>query len=188
MGEIPIHNPEEEIRKTVIKDSVIDRSEIPGSIEIRGKVIIDNKEVNENSPEAKNARELLNRWKKVKEGKLDEQSEISHEEVKIPTVKELMDKGIDKKTAQRMVREQMEDQQDFKEASKGIELLAQLKKAKREGEQRRCAKCNSLIESNAKFCSTCGGKVENEKPKNCPKCGGESPSSAKFCGSCGNKL
>lgn len=184
-------------RKTVIEDSIIDNSEISGDIVIKGKVIIDGKEVNENFPEAENAREIMDLWKKtkgdIKEGKFDNQPETSQREVKIPivTVKELMDKGIDENTAQRMVTEAEEDAQDFRDAMSGIELMKQMKKSKAEREsreQRICSSCKSPMESSAKFCTRCGTKAESEQSKKCPKCAGESPARAIFCGRCGTKI
>ncbi len=191
MEEMPTYNlgnnPEK--KKTVVENSVIEKSEIPGNIEIKGKVIIDGKEVDENSTEAKNAKELLNQWKKTKEGNSDDQTESPRREVKIPSVKELINKGIDEKTAQRMIREQLESEQDFQEAMSGIEILKQMKKAKTEmSEGCQCKKCDSPTRSGDKFCSTCGDKLENEKLKNCPRCGNQMPPTAKFCGKCGTKL
>ena len=48
----------------------------------------------------------------------------------------------------------------------------------------KCIQCGQELEEGAKFCYSCGAKVQNAF---CSKCGAEIPSDAKFCGSCGSK-
>lgn len=48
----------------------------------------------------------------------------------------------------------------------------------------KCIQCGQELEEGAKFCYSCGAKVQNTF---CSKCGAEIPSDAKFCGSCGSK-
>lgn len=48
----------------------------------------------------------------------------------------------------------------------------------------KCIQCSQELEEGAKFCYSCGAKVQNTF---CSKCGAEIPSDAKFCGSCGSK-
>jgi len=56
-----------------------------------------------------------------------------------------------------------------------------------------CRKCNANIADNAKFCPTCGAKVElaetkGIQTKRCPSCGTENPVAAKFCKTDGYNL
>ena len=48
----------------------------------------------------------------------------------------------------------------------------------------KCIQCGQELEEGAKFCYSCGAKVQNTF---CSQCGAEMPSDAKFCGSCGSK-
>lgn len=48
----------------------------------------------------------------------------------------------------------------------------------------KCTQCGQELGEGAKFCYSCGAKVQNTF---CSKCGAEMPSDAKFCGSCGSK-
>lgn len=48
----------------------------------------------------------------------------------------------------------------------------------------KCIQCGQDLEEGAKFCYSCGAKVQNTF---CSKCGAEMPRDAKFCGSCGSK-
>lgn len=48
----------------------------------------------------------------------------------------------------------------------------------------KCIQCGQELEEGAKFCYSCGAKVQNTF---CSKCGAELPRDAKFCGSCGSK-
>lgn len=48
----------------------------------------------------------------------------------------------------------------------------------------KCIQCGQELEEGAKFCYSCGAKVQNTF---CSKCGAEMPRDAKFCGSCGSK-
>ena len=55
----------------------------------------------------------------------------------------------------------------------------------------KCTNCGSELPNDAKFCDTCGCKVENNgsvSKKICPKCGGEIESDSIFCGNCGADL
>ena len=48
----------------------------------------------------------------------------------------------------------------------------------------KCVQCGQELEEGAKFCYSCGAKVQNTF---CSQCGAEMPRDAKFCGSCGSK-
>ena len=49
-----------------------------------------------------------------------------------------------------------------------------------------CPNCHQSLETNAKFCPSCGA---NLKPKsNCPKCNAKLSTTAKFCPECGEKI
>ncbi len=50
----------------------------------------------------------------------------------------------------------------------------------------KCASCGAEVNSNSKFCSECGAKIE--KNKFCSNCGKQVSANAKFCTECGNKL
>lgn len=57
----------------------------------------------------------------------------------------------------------------------------------------KCEKCGLELESNVKFCSGCGTKVEAietpiEKSKFCSNCGAKVDINGKFCASCGKSL
>lgn len=49
-----------------------------------------------------------------------------------------------------------------------------------------CPSCNSQIPQGAKFCMTCGQKIE--QAMFCPQCGSKCAPGSKFCMNCGNKL
>ena len=49
-----------------------------------------------------------------------------------------------------------------------------------------CPKCGTTIVSGAKFCFSCGAKIDDSV--SCPKCKIKLPSGAKFCFHCGTKL
>ena len=58
-----------------------------------------------------------------------------------------------------------------------------------------CASCGAPLPPDAKFCTTCGAKVELTPPEPvetpsrvCPKCGNQLASDALFCASCGAKF
>lgn len=52
-----------------------------------------------------------------------------------------------------------------------------------------CPHCGAELEPGAKFCMSCGKKVQLEKKANtCPSCGAELESGAKFCTSCGKRI
>lgn len=58
-----------------------------------------------------------------------------------------------------------------------------------------CPSCGAPLPSDAKFCTTCGAKVELPPPtpveapsRICPKCGNPLASDALFCASCGAKF
>lgn len=50
----------------------------------------------------------------------------------------------------------------------------------------KCPKCNAELREGAKFCTSCGQKIEIQQT--CPKCGSPLRPGAKFCTSCGTKL
>ncbi len=50
----------------------------------------------------------------------------------------------------------------------------------------KCSKCQTNFPAGTKFCSNCGGKIEDMKQ--CPKCSFMLPMDAKFCGSCGTPI
>ncbi len=51
----------------------------------------------------------------------------------------------------------------------------------------KCLKCGEDVPPEAKFCMSCGAKVE--KPERvCAKCGTKAPEEAVFCNQCGEKL
>lgn len=53
----------------------------------------------------------------------------------------------------------------------------------------KCPKCNAELREGAKFCTSCGQKIEKTgQPQTCPKCGTPLRPGAKFCTSCGNRL
>ena len=51
-----------------------------------------------------------------------------------------------------------------------------------------CSNCNSKIPEGAKFCMSCGIKVETRKAMFCPECGVQLQPDAKFCMSCGIRI
>ena len=59
-----------------------------------------------------------------------------------------------------------------------------------------CPKCVKKMESDAKFCSECGTKLDNAQnlvqktpvQKICPSCGHTVKPGAKFCGKCGSSI
>lgn len=53
-------------------------------------------------------------------------------------------------------------------------------------EKIKCPKCGAEIPAGAKFCLSCGEKIE--QGIKCPKCGKINPANAKFCLECGTKL
>ena len=63
-------------------------------------------------------------------------------------------------------------------------LVSDKKKPSKKGVQMKCIQCGQELEEGAKFCYSCGAKVQNTF---CSKCGAELPRDAKFCGSCGSK-
>ena len=56
----------------------------------------------------------------------------------------------------------------------------------------RCNNCGAELQDNAKFCTSCGSKVENvgpqAGPKHCPNCGSQLAGDASFCTNCGQRL
>lgn len=58
--------------------------------------------------------------------------------------------------------------------------------------ERRCQGCGAHVSESAKFCRSCGGRIETIVPKSethqCPMCNKEIPPGAKFCRHCGSKL
>jgi len=55
------------------------------------------------------------------------------------------------------------------------------------GPQVKCPKCETLNPASAKFCSSCGTKLELETTT-CPKCKAQVPKESKFCPNCGASL
>lgn len=51
----------------------------------------------------------------------------------------------------------------------------------------KCPHCKNVISKGAKFCSSCGKKIEVEKPKviKCSRCGRKRVNNARFCDNCG---
>lgn len=56
--------------------------------------------------------------------------------------------------------------------------------------ENKCPKCGAVVGAGAKFCSTCGERLQlaTSDFKFCPKCGTQNPVSSKFCNECGEKL
>lgn len=56
----------------------------------------------------------------------------------------------------------------------------------------RCNNCGAELQDNAKFCTSCGSKVENvgpqAGPKHCPNCGSPLAGDASFCTNCGQRV
>ena len=50
----------------------------------------------------------------------------------------------------------------------------------------KCGRCGSEVPAGSKFCAECGQQLKGSK--SCPKCGKESPVTAKFCPECGTGL
>ncbi|HOE52776.1 MAG TPA: SPFH domain-containing protein [Methanomassiliicoccales archaeon] len=50
----------------------------------------------------------------------------------------------------------------------------------------KCGRCGSEMPADSKFCAECGQQLKGSK--SCPKCGKESPVTAKFCPECGTGL
>lgn len=50
----------------------------------------------------------------------------------------------------------------------------------------KCGGCGSEVPADSKFCAECGQQLKGSK--SCPKCGKESPVTAKFCPECGTGL
>ena len=81
----------------------------------------------------------------------------------------------------------------------GLEMAKQMTKSYTENtpstaaSQKLCKKCYEPLTPNAKFCSNCGEKVEDEaqavpKKQFCSECGAKLEDGAKFCSECGNKI
>lgn len=56
----------------------------------------------------------------------------------------------------------------------------------------RCNNCGAELQDNAKFCTSCGSKVESvgpqAGPKHCPNCGSQLAGDASFCTNCGQRV
>ena len=56
----------------------------------------------------------------------------------------------------------------------------------------RCNNCGADLADNAKFCTSCGAKVENVGPqagsRHCPNCGSPLAGDASFCTNCGQRV
>ena len=51
-----------------------------------------------------------------------------------------------------------------------------------------CPKCGASVPQGAKFCPSCGQKLEGVQKRFCPNCGQEVKPDAKFCPNCGQKV
>ncbi len=52
-----------------------------------------------------------------------------------------------------------------------------------------CKNCGEALQSEAKFCPTCGAKVEGQPARRfCPACGREVTEETRFCSACGTKI
>lgn len=52
----------------------------------------------------------------------------------------------------------------------------------------KCPNCNEEIDDNARFCESCGKKLNDESTIYCPKCGELTKSNVSFCSNCGHKF
>lgn len=56
----------------------------------------------------------------------------------------------------------------------------------------KCNNCGAELQDNAKFCTSCGAKVENTAPqggpRHCPNCGSQLAGDASFCTNCGQRV
>ena len=54
----------------------------------------------------------------------------------------------------------------------------------------KCPNCGADVREGAKFCESCGAKMEVESPRKsfCPQCGAEMPAGAAFCSACGYRV
>ncbi|MEM1995518.1 MAG: zinc-ribbon domain-containing protein, partial [Thermoplasmatales archaeon] len=53
---------------------------------------------------------------------------------------------------------------------------------------KKCPKCQSDVDENAKFCPNCGYDLMSTETIKCPYCGKEIPKSSKFCPECGKAI
>lgn len=72
-----------------------------------------------------------------------------------------------------------------------VRLAMEEKESQEQAEQaardsRICPACGHENPEQAKFCQSCGTKVEAKN--HCPSCGLEQPLGTKFCGSCGTRI
>ena len=51
-----------------------------------------------------------------------------------------------------------------------------------------CPSCHSVAPADARFCQSCGNKLEPPTPKFCPQCGSPCPEGSRFCPSCGHNI
>lgn len=58
---------------------------------------------------------------------------------------------------------------------------------KQQTEAVKCNKCGTQVPSNAKFCFSCGEKIEQPQKVFCAECGSQIPEGAKFCMNCGTR-
>lgn len=67
--------------------------------------------------------------------------------------------------------------------------IQRLKAAPAREEPAACKNCGETLQSDAKFCSTCGAKVEGQPAqKCCPACGKKVTEETRFCSECGTKI
>ena len=67
--------------------------------------------------------------------------------------------------------------------------IQRLKAAPAQEEPAVCKNCGESLHSDAKYCPTCGAKVEGQPVKMfCPACGREVTEDTRFCSACGTKI
>ncbi len=53
---------------------------------------------------------------------------------------------------------------------------------------KKCPKCQTEVDENAKFCPSCGYNFESDQLMKCPSCGKDIPKTSKFCPECGKPI
>ena len=77
--------------------------------------------------------------------------------------------------------------------SGGGEIRQNVEKINQDRGGRCCPNCGAALAEGAKFCTSCGAKieelvVEKGKARYCSECGSKLEGNPKFCSECGNKL